>query len=118
MIIHRVSSVLMTITLATCTAAVLAASSAQAQDAAAVYSKSCAACHGPTGKGDGPAGKFLNPKPADFAVTLKGKDDAWIAKAIKGGGAALGESPVMPPYPNLTDDQVKALVDYLKHFNS
>ena len=30
-------------------------------------------CHGTKGKGDGPAGKYLNPKPSDFAVSLKGK---------------------------------------------
>jgi len=93
-------------------------STVHAQDAAAVYAQSCTACHGSAGKGDGPAGKFLNPKPTDFSVSLKGKTDDWIAKAIKGGGQAVGESPVMPPSPNLSDEQVKALVDYVKHFGS
>jgi len=89
-----------------------------ATDAAAVYSQRCAACHGDKGHGDGPAGKFLTPKPSDFAVSLKGKSDDWIAKSIKDGGQAVGESPVMPPFTDLSDDQVKALVDYVKHFGS
>lgn len=34
---------------------------------AEVYAQYCAACHGPQGKGDGPAGLSLNPRPADLA---------------------------------------------------
>jgi len=89
-----------------------------AQDASAIYAQKCVSCHGPQGKGDGPAGKYLNPKPNDFAVSLKDKTDDWIAKSIKGGGAAVGLSPVMPPYADLSDDQVKALVDYIKKLGS
>ena len=29
----------------------------------ATYEKTCAMCHGPTGKGDGPTAAVLNPKP-------------------------------------------------------
>lgn len=31
-----------------------------------LFDQICAACHGPAGKGDGPAGTGLNPPPADF----------------------------------------------------
>jgi mono/diheme cytochrome c family protein len=92
--------------------------SVQAQDATAIYAQKCVSCHGVQGKGDGPAGKYLNPKPNDFAMSLKDKTDDWIAKAIKGGGVAVGLSPVMPPYPDLNDDQVKAVVDYIKKLGS
>ncbi|MBI4913922.1 MAG: c-type cytochrome [Acidobacteria bacterium] len=34
----------------------------------AVYEKTCATCHGPQGKGDGPGATGLNPKPRNFAV--------------------------------------------------
>jgi high-affinity iron transporter len=34
--------------------------------AAALYQAQCAACHGPQGHGDGPAGAGLDPKPSDF----------------------------------------------------
>ncbi len=89
-----------------------------AQDAKQIYAEKCEACHGATGKGDGPAGKVLTPPPSDFAVSLKGKSDDWIAKAIKGGGPAVGESAVMPGYGDLSDQQVKELVDYIKAFRS
>jgi mono/diheme cytochrome c family protein len=32
----------------------------------AMYDQACASCHGPAGKGDGPAGAGLNPPAADF----------------------------------------------------
>lgn len=32
----------------------------------AAYDRLCASCHGPGGKGDGPAGQGLKPPPADF----------------------------------------------------
>ncbi|MCE1229750.1 MAG: c-type cytochrome [Firmicutes bacterium] len=31
-----------------------------------VYARTCATCHGPEGRGDGPGGKGLNPVPRDF----------------------------------------------------
>ena len=92
--------------------------SVQAQDASAIYAQKCVSCHGVQGKGDGPAGKYLNPRPNDFATSLKDKTDDWIAKSIKGGGVAVGLSKVMPAYPDLSDDQVKALVDYIKKLGS
>jgi high-affinity iron transporter len=36
------------------------------RQAAALYASQCATCHGAEGKGDGPAGRSLDPKPADF----------------------------------------------------
>jgi mono/diheme cytochrome c family protein len=99
-------------------ALLLSIAPAHAQQVSELYGQRCGGCHGPKGKGDGPAGKFLTPKPSDFAVSLKGKADDWIAKAIKGGGQAVGEAAVMPPSPDLTDDQIKALVDYVKSLGS
>ena len=34
--------------------------------AAALYQRQCAACHGPQGQGDGPAGASLDPAPSNF----------------------------------------------------
>lgn len=34
----------------------------------AVYAQTCATCHGPEGKGDGPGGTGLTPKPRDFTA--------------------------------------------------
>ena len=88
-----------------------------ADDAAALYSQRCTSCHGDKGHGDGAAAKYLKPAPSDFATSLKSKTDDWIAKAIKGGGPAVGESPTMPSSTDLSDDQIKGLVDYIKTFN-
>ena len=82
------------------------------------YARQCASWRGNSGKWDGPAGQYLSPKPTDFATSLKGKSDDWIAKAISGGGAAVGGSTVMPPFPNLSANQVKGLVDYVKQLGS
>jgi mono/diheme cytochrome c family protein len=113
---NRLLLPLLSIAVASVTA-LLVALPAYAQQPDALYSQSCAGCHGAKGQGDGPAGKYLKPPPTDFATSLKGKADDWIAKAIKGGGAAIGGATTMPPYPNLSDDQVKGLVAYIKAFN-
>ena len=91
------------------------APAAHAQDAKQLYEKSCGTCHGPNGKGDGPAGKMLKPPPADFGTVLKGKADTDVAKIIKEGGKALGRAAAMPAYGSkLSDDQINGLVQYVK----
>jgi cytochrome c oxidase cbb3-type subunit 3 len=93
------------------------ARAAHAQDAKQLYEKNCNSCHGPSGKGDGPAGKMLKPPAADLATALKGKADAEIAKFIKEGGKALGKSALMPAFGSkLKDDQIQGIVEYMKGF--
>ncbi len=93
----------------------MAASHAWADDASKpVYDDKCASCHGASGKGDGAAAAALTPAPHDFAKSLKGKTDDWIAKAIKEGGPAVGLAPIMPPSSDLSDAQIKDLVAYVK----
>jgi len=96
-----------------------AAPAAHAQDAKQLYEKSCSNCHGPSGKGDGPASKMLKPPPADLGTVLKGKADTDIAKIIKEGGKALGKSALMPAFgAKLSDDQINSLVQLVKGFSS
>lgn len=84
-------------------------------DGAATFASTCATCHGPAGKGDGPAAAALNPKPASFAdPAFWSRTDDQIKKAIKEGGAAVGKSPSMPPNPGMTDAQVTELIAYMK----
>ena len=85
-----------------------------AQSAADLYAEKCAACHGATGNGDGPAGQAMSPPPAPFSTALKGKSDSWIGTVITKGGPAVGMTPAMPPHPTLTSDQVTTLVGYIK----
>ncbi|HTR64017.1 MAG TPA: cytochrome c, partial [Candidatus Binataceae bacterium] len=90
---------------------------ADPQDAATLYSDNCAGCHGQSGKGDGPAVAGLNPKPADLSKVLEGKPDAWIAKVIRGGGPAVGKSPIMPAFDGaFSADQMQGLIAYLREF--
>ena len=96
----------------------LVASPARGQEAKQLYEETCAPCHGVSGKGDGPAGQVLQPKPADFAIVLQGKDDAYIAKVIDEGGAGVGKSPIMPSYQGVfSDEQIQGLVQYLKELS-
>lgn len=92
------------------------------QEARDIFNQRCVTCHGQSGKGDGPAGGALNPKPRDWT------DKAWhatvtddvIRKAVVEGGAAIGKSPMMPPNPDLVgkaavaDDLVKLVRSFGK----
>ena len=61
----------------------------------------CASCHGTSGKGDGPAGMALNPKPRDWTdpAWQDGISDEHIFNVLRDGGAKHGLSPLMPPNP-------------------
>jgi mono/diheme cytochrome c family protein len=86
---------------------------AWADDGKAAYEKNCVICHGPSGKGDGPAGKALKPPPGDFATKLKDMSDADIMKLLKEGGKAVGKS--HPAFgTKLNDEQINAVVTYIK----
>ena len=59
----------------------------------AIYERHCMACHGPQGKGDGPAGKMLKPPAADFtSAGSKKKSEADFKAAVENGkaGTAMG----------------------------
>ena len=79
-----------------------------------VYDDKCASCHGASGKGDGVAAAAFTPPIQPFSKSVKGKDDAWIGKVTKDGGPAVGLPATMPPSSDLTDDQLKAVVAYVK----
>ena len=97
------------------------AASAEADAAASeIYRTRCELCHGETGKGDGPGGMALDPRPRDFgdpswqsAVT-----DEYVERIIARGGVAVGKSPSMPPNPDLQSkpEVVKALRRLVRAF--
>src|SRR5688500_3430519 len=58
-----------------------------------LYEKHCPVCHGPLGKGDGPAGRMLKPPAADFTSTeSKKKPEADLRQVVEIGkpGTAMG----------------------------
>jgi len=93
------------------------ASGADVTKGKATYDQYCAGCHGPSGKGDSPAAAAMNPKPRDlsdktYAAILK---DQYLLQIIKGGGAAVKKSSLMPAMGNtLKEDQIKDVVAYIR----
>jgi mono/diheme cytochrome c family protein len=80
-----------------------AAAKVAAADAAAgakVFKMYCETCHGPTGAGDGPVGKTLQPPPRNFQTAdfKYGGTDQAIFEVITNGAASKGGSPLMAPW--------------------
>ena len=77
----------------------------------------CSACHGDSGKGDGPAAIALNPKPRNYTdcAVMSIKSDAELFKVIKEGGPAVGLSPLMAPFGGqLNDKEVWDVVAFIR----
>ena len=82
-----------------------------------LFAQYCVACHGPTGKGDGPAAAALTPKPTDFTnrAYMAGLKDQYLFDLIQKGGAALGKSPLIPPFGSkLKDGEIRDVIAYLR----
>jgi cytochrome c oxidase cbb3-type subunit 2 len=85
----------------------------------AVYTANCVACHGPAGLGDGPQAAPLIPRPRNFSSgafkigsTRTGTPtDDDLAKSIRHGMLPA----MMPPWPQLSDGEVKSLVLAIRH---
>ena len=78
----------------------------------AVFTKQCTVCHGPKGKGDGPAAPGLSPSPGDLSdpIMWKQSDGALHWKITEGRKS-------MPSYKNtLADEQRWHVVNYLRTF--
>ncbi len=78
----------------------------------ALYREHCAACHGPTGAGDGPAGIRLPRPPADLRSGHTGQHTAgdlywWISHGIPRGG--------MPPFGDrLTEEDRWDVINHVR----
>jgi cytochrome c553 len=95
---------------------VVSAVSALAGDAKATYDSTCAKCHGADGRGQTAIGKKLGIKDyTDPKVQDALKDDAAI-KAIKEGLKSDDGKNLMKPAEGLSDDDIKALVAYMRTF--
>ena len=99
-----------------CALLATAALTASAADAKENYEKACAKCHGKDGKGDTKMGQktgakdYTDPKVQD-ALT----DEAGF-KATKDGFKDKDGKVLMKPSEGLSDDEIKALVAYMRTF--
>ncbi len=98
--------------------AIMAASAlaAKAADAKATYEKDCAKCHGADGKGETKMGKKMGAKDyTDPKVQAELKDEVAL-KAIKEGYKDKEGKVIMKPAEGLSDEDIKALVAYMRTF--
>ncbi len=88
--------------------------SAKAADAKENWDTLCAKCHGAEGKGDTKMGQKLGAKDfSDAKVQADIKDDA-ATKAIKEGLKSADDKTLMKPFDTLSDEDIKALVAYVR----
>ena len=95
---------------------IVGAVSVRAADVKENWEKSCTKCHGPDGKGKTKMGEKLAIKDyTDAKVQEALKDDA-MTKAIK-EGVKDGDKTKMKGFGDvLSDDEIKALVKYVRDF--
>ena len=74
-------------------------------------------CHGFNADGNGRAARLYNPRPANLRAS--DKNEQYMLLIIRSGGQAMGRSQFMPPWgAELTDEQMKDLVSYLRSINA
>ena len=88
--------------------------SASAADPKTNWANNCAQCHGANGKGDTKMGKMLNAMDLTDPKKQASFTDAQAATAIKDGIKQNGKTTMKAFAGKLTDDEVKALVAYVR----
>jgi cytochrome c553 len=90
----------------------------KAEEAKANWEGKCAGCHGKTGKGDTKLGQKMGVKDyTDAKVQDSFKDDAMF-KSIKEGVKKDGKEVMKPYAEKLSDEEIKALVAYIRAFKA
>ncbi len=74
-----------------------------------VAKTNCVSCHGPKGKGDGPAAAALNPKPADWTSSrVAAQTDGELYWKISNGRGP------MPPWKHLPEKDRWAVIRFIR----
>lgn len=95
---------------------VVTAVCATAGDAKALYEKSCQKCHGEDGKGQTKMGQKIGCKDyTDAKVQDAMKDDTAI-KSLKEGLKSDDGKVLMKPFEDLSDADLKGLVEHMRSF--
>ncbi|MEE8244664.1 MAG: cytochrome c [Pseudomonadales bacterium] len=92
-----------------------------------LYDSLCQTCHGSEGMGDG-AGvpeHLLKPRPFTQSAFKFDTDADWqrgtdqdLANVIKNGTAVYGGSTLMPPWAQLSEDEIAELVGYVRELQT
>lgn len=78
-----------------------------------LFQQYCSVCHGEDGKGDGENASMMSPQPPDFTGSKHLLDTDYVRKVIMQGSAAVGRSPLSPPWGhNLRPQEIDYLVAY------
>ncbi len=88
-----------------------------AENGKGLFTKYCVSCHGPSGKGDAPAAAALNPKPKDLTdkAYMTGLKDDYLFTLVQKGGAAVGKSPLIPPFGSqMKDTEIRDLIAFVR----
>lgn len=87
-----------------------------AGDAKALYEKDCAKCHGSDGKGETKMGKKLGARDYTDPKVQEALTDEAAFKATKEGLKDKEDKVLMKPTEGTSDDDIKALVSYMRTF--
>ena len=94
--------------------AIVAPLSARAADAKTNWANNCAQCHGPDGKANTKMGKTLNAKDLTDPKVQAEFTDAKATQSIKEGVKQNGKTTMKAFGGKLTDDEIQALVKYVR----
>ncbi len=93
-----------------------AASICRAADVQETWDKQCASCHAKDGSGNTRMGKKVSVKDYRDPKVQAEMTDAKAVQTIKDGIKEKGEERMKPYKDKLTDDEIKALIAYLRTF--
>ena len=93
---------------------VASAISGRAADAKALWAANCTPCHGASGNGDTKMGKTLGAADLTDSKKQASFSDAQAAAAIKDGVKQNGKTAMKAFGGKLSDDDIKALVAYVR----
>jgi mono/diheme cytochrome c family protein len=88
--------------------------STRAADAKTNWANNCAQCHGPDGKANTKMGKTLNAKDLTDPKVQAEFTDAKATQSIKEGVKQNGKTTMKAFGGKLTDDEISALVKYVR----
>src|SRR4030042_811378 len=87
----------------------------------ALYEAHCAACHGRSGKGDGPGARVIRHPMRDFSspVAMREVSDRFLFEIIKKGSSQFGRSNAMPSWGmKLSDEEIQVVVAHIRSLAS